>query len=106
MCKAQDQPQQCCDKTQHAATKWEGIPLEAEDCNGVFISYDLVGQRKEFLKVKNAIAQSWAPPRRSTDTTCFGVVGGVTPSSRRAHSSPLYVLTFSLSVCVECIWLS
>ncbi|MED6124906.1 hypothetical protein PIB30_063361 [Stylosanthes scabra] len=58
--KAQDQPQQGPDDTQPAATEWEGIPLEAEDCNGVFISYDLLGRRKEFPKLKNATAQSWA----------------------------------------------
>ncbi|MED6171580.1 hypothetical protein PIB30_041967 [Stylosanthes scabra] len=48
------------DKTQPVATEWEGIPLEAKKCNGVFISYDLLGWQKEFPNLKNITAQSWA----------------------------------------------
>ncbi|GAU24863.1 hypothetical protein TSUD_115870 [Trifolium subterraneum] len=36
------------------------LPKEAEDCNGVFISYDLLDRRKGFPRVKNVTAQSWA----------------------------------------------
>ena len=38
----------------------EALPPAAENCNGVFISYDLLGRRKEYPKLKNATAQSWA----------------------------------------------
>ncbi|KAK7308159.1 hypothetical protein VNO77_41756 [Canavalia gladiata] len=36
------------------------IPLAAENCNGVFISYDFLARKKEFPRLKNATAQSWA----------------------------------------------
>jgi len=38
----------------------EALPPAAETCNGVFISYDFLTRRKEFPRVKNATAQSWA----------------------------------------------
>ncbi|KAL2349516.1 hypothetical protein Fmac_003516 [Flemingia macrophylla] len=38
----------------------EALPPAAEACNGVFISYDFLTRRKEFPRVKNATAQSWA----------------------------------------------
>lgn len=36
------------------------LPPAAETCNGVYISYQLLGRRKEFPRVKNVTAQSWA----------------------------------------------
>lgn len=36
------------------------LPPAAETCNGVFISYQLMDRRKEFPRVKNVTAQSWA----------------------------------------------
>ncbi|KAJ1388332.1 COBRA, plant, partial [Sesbania bispinosa] len=38
----------------------EALPPAAETCNGVFISYDFIGRRKEFPRLKNVTAQSWA----------------------------------------------
>lgn len=36
------------------------LPPAAETCNGVYISYDFLSRRKEFPRVKNVTAQSWA----------------------------------------------
>jgi hypothetical protein len=38
----------------------EALPPTAENCNGVFISYDFLDRRKGFPRVKNVTAQSWA----------------------------------------------
>lgn len=38
----------------------EALPPSAENCNGVYISYDLLNRRKEFPRLKNVTAQAWA----------------------------------------------
>ncbi|XP_057760212.1 COBRA-like protein 10 [Arachis stenosperma] len=46
--------------TPPAAEGEAAFPPEADNCNGIFISYDLLGRRKEYPKLKNATAQPWA----------------------------------------------
>ncbi|KAE9612802.1 hypothetical protein Lalb_Chr05g0210871 [Lupinus albus] len=38
----------------------DALPPAAENCNGVYISYDFHSRKKEFPHVKNVSAQSWA----------------------------------------------